>query len=92
MAVPAIKLNVSSSSPKDVTILPINDASVGKASKAGLRDMSAKTRSTKQPEFSPHAWERFERAVDIVAKSPPQHRTKTKKNPKKIKTAQKKAK
>jgi len=24
------------------------------------------------------AWERFERAVDVVAKSPPQHRTKAK--------------
>jgi hypothetical protein len=27
-------------------------------------------------EFEPDAWERFGRAVDIVAKSPPQHRTK----------------
>jgi hypothetical protein len=27
-------------------------------------------------EFEPDAWERFERAVKIVAKSPPQHRTK----------------
>jgi hypothetical protein len=26
-------------------------------------------------ELRPDAWERFERAVDIVAKSPPQHRT-----------------
>jgi hypothetical protein len=26
------------------------------------------------------AWSRFERAVDVVAKSPPQHRTKDKKN------------
>jgi hypothetical protein len=39
-------------------------------------------------EFEPDAWERFERAVDVVAKSPPQHRTKTvppksKKHPKK---------
>jgi hypothetical protein len=25
----------------------------------------------------PDAWERFERAVDVVAKSPPQHRKKT---------------
>jgi hypothetical protein len=28
------------------------------------------------------AWERFERAVDVVAKSPPQHRSKEKKNQK----------
>jgi hypothetical protein len=28
-------------------------------------------------EFEPDAWERFERAVSIIAKSPPQHRTKT---------------
>jgi hypothetical protein len=27
------------------------------------------------PEFAPDAWERFERAVDIVSKSGPQHRT-----------------
>jgi len=29
-------------------------------------------------EYDPQAWERFERAVDVVAKSPPQHRTKSK--------------
>jgi hypothetical protein len=29
------------------------------------------------------AWDRFERAVDVVAKSPPQHRTKGEKSPKK---------
>ena len=28
-----------------------------------------------------HAWARFERAVDVVAKSPPQHRTKMNKRP-----------
>jgi len=27
-------------------------------------------------ELSPDAWSWFERAVDVVAKSPPQHRTK----------------
>jgi hypothetical protein len=31
----------------------------------------------KELEQHSDAWERFERAVDIVAKSPPQHRTKT---------------
>jgi hypothetical protein len=30
----------------------------------------------KKIEFAPDAWARFERAVKIVAKSPPQHRTK----------------
>jgi hypothetical protein len=31
-----------------------------------------------EPELHPDAWARFERAVDVVAKSPPQHRTKAK--------------
>jgi hypothetical protein len=39
---------------------------------------------SKEIEFVSDAWRRFERAVDVVAKSPPQHRTK--------KTAQKKRK
>jgi len=30
----------------------------------------------REPSFIPDAWARFERAVDVVAKSPPQHRTK----------------
>jgi len=34
-------------------------------------------------ELHPDAWARFERAVDVVAKSPPQHRTKPKKSPRK---------
>jgi hypothetical protein len=32
----------------------------------------------KDIKFEPDAWRRFERAVDIVAKSPPQHRVKVK--------------
>jgi hypothetical protein len=36
-------------------------------------------------ELLPDAWARFERAVDVVAKSPPQHRSKAKKRPKKQK-------
>jgi hypothetical protein len=32
----------------------------------------------KKLELHPDAWARFERAVDVVAKSPPQHRTKKK--------------
>jgi len=34
-------------------------------------------------ELEPDAWERFERAVNVVAKSPPQHRTKATESPKK---------
>jgi hypothetical protein len=33
-------------------------------------------------EFHPDAWARFERAVGVVAKSPPQHRTKPKRKKK----------
>jgi hypothetical protein len=33
---------------------------------------------TKELELHPDAWQRFERAIDVVAKSPPQHRIKKK--------------
>jgi len=38
----------------------------------------AKSNQKKQSvvELEPDAWRRFERAVDVVVKSPPQHRTK----------------
>jgi len=36
------------------------------------------SRKPKEIELEPDAWERFERAVKIVAKSPPQHRSKQK--------------
>jgi hypothetical protein len=46
-----------------------------------------KIRSEKEPELHADAWSRFERAVDVVAKSPPQHRTKTiKKKKRKLKS------
>jgi hypothetical protein len=32
------------------------------------------TKLSKEVEIEPDAWERFERAVKVVAKSPPQHR------------------
>jgi hypothetical protein len=32
-------------------------------------------------ELEPDAWQRFERAVKVVAKSPPQHREKPKRKP-----------
>jgi hypothetical protein len=34
----------------------------------------AKSDPSKDIEFHPDAWERFERAAGVVAKSPPQHR------------------
>jgi hypothetical protein len=41
--------------------------------------MTAKARAgSKEPELEPDAWERFERAVTVVAKAPPQHREKAK--------------
>jgi len=40
--------------------------------------MATKADPTKTPELLPDAWARFERAVDVVAKSPPQHRVKAK--------------
>jgi hypothetical protein len=45
----------------------------------------------KEIELQPDAWERFERAAKVVAKSPPQHRVKAKakkaKSPKRKKNA-----
>ena len=35
-----------------------------------------KQHATKEVELHPDAWQRFERAVAVVAKSPPQHRRK----------------
>jgi hypothetical protein len=39
-----------------------------------------------EPELLPDAWERFERAVGVVAKSPPQPKVKKKKAAKKKRT------
>jgi hypothetical protein len=44
-----------------------------------------KSNSKKKVEFEPDAWTRFERAVDVVAKSPPQHRKKKQKSSKRKK-------
>jgi hypothetical protein len=46
--------------------------------------------STKDIELHPDAWQRFERAADVVAKAPPQHRVAKKKVAKKIKQKPKK--
>jgi hypothetical protein len=47
----------------------------------------SKPASPDKIELHPDAWERFERAVDVAAKAPPQHRAakKKKKSPKKAK-------
>jgi hypothetical protein len=43
----------------------------------------AKSTKEQKIELEPDAWARFERAVDVVAKSPPQHRVKEKPKAKK---------
>jgi hypothetical protein len=55
----------------------------------GSSDMGKKPHPGKEIELLPDAWERFERAVKIVAKSPPQHRTKADKSPAKRKSKKK---
>jgi hypothetical protein len=35
-----------------------------------------KVKPNREIELAPDAWEHFERAVSVVAKSPPQHKTK----------------
>jgi hypothetical protein len=48
----------------------------------------AKSDPKKEPELHFDAWARFERAVDVVAKSPPQHRAKAAVGPKRRKKGQ----
>jgi hypothetical protein len=38
--------------------------------------MAKSPKENPEIQLEPDAWSRFERAVDVVAKSPPQHRTK----------------
>jgi hypothetical protein len=40
--------------------------------------MTKKSTKEQEIELQPDAWQRFERAVGVVAKSPPQHRVKKK--------------
>jgi hypothetical protein len=47
----------------------------------GREPMAKKSTSLPKMDLEPDAWERFERAVDVAAKSPPQHRTNKKENP-----------
>jgi hypothetical protein len=54
--------------------------------------MARKSGAIQNIELEPDAWQRFERAVDLVAKSPPQHRTKDKKKSAKKKSISKRAK
>ena len=55
----------------------------------------AKSDSKKELELHPDAWERFECAAGVVAKTPPQHRvakkTAKKTKPKKVKTKKQKS-
>jgi hypothetical protein len=44
--------------------------------------MAKTTQQTEKTTLDTEAWSRFERAVDVVAKSPPQHRVKDNKSPK----------
>jgi hypothetical protein len=44
----------------------------------------AKSAPSREIEFHPDAMERFERAVGVVAKAPPQHRVAKKKKAKKV--------
>jgi hypothetical protein len=41
--------------------------------------MAKDSNPTKELEFHPDAWQRFERAAGVVAKTPPQHRVAKKK-------------
>jgi len=47
------------------------------------------TKKQAEVELEPDAWQRFERAVKVVVKSPPQHRTKPKRK-KKVSPARRK--
>jgi hypothetical protein len=49
----------------------------------------ATKKETKEVELHPDAWERFERAAGVVAKSPPQHRIAKKKTATKKRRAKK---
>ncbi len=53
--------------------------------------MTKRVKEVREVELEPDAWQRFERAVDVVSKSPPQHRVAKKKtSPKKKKRTVKK--
>jgi hypothetical protein len=54
--------------------------------------MSKSKSSIEADQLCSDAWARFERAVDVVAKSPPQHRTNVNANNKKPKKPTKKSK
>jgi len=57
-----------------------------------MTDADERKQKSSEIELEPDAWERFERAVKVVAKSPPQHKTKKAKdaNPKDARTQSKK--
>jgi hypothetical protein len=47
--------------------------------------MAKNSSKPQEVELAPDAWERFERAVSVVAKSPPQHRAAKAQSPKRAK-------
>jgi hypothetical protein len=49
--------------------------------------MVTRPKELKEIEIEPDAWARFERAIDVVAKSPPQHKIRADKASKKKKSA-----
>lgn len=51
--------------------------------------MAKSARKKTEIELAPDAWARFERAVAVVAKAPPQHRTAKAKSPAKRKAKKK---
>jgi hypothetical protein len=53
--------------------------------------MAKSGQKKKDIDLEPDAWARFERAVNVVAKSPPQHRVKSAKSAPKKKTTARKA-
>jgi hypothetical protein len=52
--------------------------SIVRAVRFGFLAMAKSNQKKRGIELEPDAWQRFERAVDVVAKSPPQHRKKKK--------------
>jgi hypothetical protein len=54
-----------------------------------MAKLAPSKKTTSKIELEPDAWSRFERAVDVVAKSPPQHRKKKEKRRKPTKAEKK---
>jgi hypothetical protein len=82
---------MNSISPYPAKSRPIITASFGQVIKAGIMVTGISMAKTpKEVELHPDAWQRFERAAGVVAKSPPQHRVAKKKTVAKKTKAKKK--